>query len=211
MKKLFIILICGTVIIVTAIGIVAWLSWQPQSWYSPPDYSNEEVKKLADRAEFDLIVEFQRADRDPPDVVWHIRIRDREINAWLSGRPESWLTHDKDVEMPEEIQDLQVHMTPEGVWVAAMVEIEDSEPRPVAVELNVWIENGKASFEPTAMRLGKIPIPLSILQEVAQDLHLDANTVDAIVRLSDNREVEIQSVLFEDGAIVLTCQTLLIH
>lgn len=185
------------------------MSWQPQSWYSPPDYSSEEVKMLADRAESNLIAEFRRADRDPPDVVWHVRIRDREINAWLSGRLESWLTHDKEVEMPEEIRDLQVHTTPEGVWLAAMVEVEDSEPRPVAIELNVWIENGKAFIEPIAMRLGKIPIPLSIVQEVAQDLHLDVDTVDAVVRLSEYREVEIQSVLFEDSSIVLTCQTLL--
>jgi len=207
MKKLLFVLISGTVLLVAAVLLVIWLSWQPQSWYAPPDYSQQEVKKLADRAEYRLNEEFHAIRQT--DEVWRLRITDEAMNAWLSGRLEGWLTHDQELEIPEEIYGLQVHTTPEGLWIAAMVEIEDSIARPVATQVRVWFEKEKAYFEPISIRFGKIPVPVSILKNVMKEMPVDANAVVPVVPLMDAREVEIKAIDFEEGAIVLSCRTIL--
>ena len=181
------------------------MSWQPLSWYSIPDYTNPETVQLADRAEYRLNEEFHKIR--PPDDVWRLRIPDEALNAWLSGRLDKWLTHDAEFEIPEEIQGLQVHSTPDGLWVAAMVEIDDSDPRPVAVKLSVLVEDGKGSFKTLAIRFGQIPVPVLILNEVIQEMPDGVTDFEARVPLTDDREVEIKEIDFEDGAVVLTCQT----
>ncbi len=207
MKKLLIIFICGTVFIVGAIGVVIWLSWQPQEWYSPPDYSLHEVKTLADRSEYRLNEEFHKVR--PSSDVWLIRITEEAMNAWLSGRLEGWLTHDQEIELPPEIMKPQVHITPEGIWFAAMIQIEENYFRPVAILLWVDIKNSSATIFPVAIRLGKLPIPLSIFEEIIQDAKMRVDELEPIVPLMDDREVEIQDVAFEEGSVVLTCKTYL--
>jgi hypothetical protein len=204
-KKLVLILVFGTVGIITLFGILAWMSWQPLSWYSIPDYTNPETVQLADRAEYRLNEEFHKIRAT--DDVWRLRIPDEALNAWLSGRLDKWLTHDTEFEIPEEIQGLQVHSTPDGLWVAAMVEIDDSDPRPVAVKLSVLVEDGKGSFKTLAIRFGQIPVPVLILNEVIQEMPDGVTDFEARVPLTDDREVEIKEIDFEDGAVVLTCQT----
>jgi len=204
-KKLLIIFVCGTVLLLSAIGVITWFSWQPLEWYAPPDYSLPEIKKLADRAEYRLNEEFHKVR--PSNETWRIRITEEAMNAWLSGRLEGWLTHDQEIELPSEIDKPQVHVTPEGIWFAAMVQIEDNDFRPVAIQLSVDIKNGSATVAPVAIRLGKLPIPLSVFEDVVQDAQSRVDELDPLVPLMDDREVEIQDVAFEEGAIVLTCKT----
>ena len=205
MKKLLIILVSGTVIILAGIAVAVWLSWQPQQWYAPPDYSRQEIKTLADRAEYRLNEEFHKVR--PTDNVWRLRITDEAMNAWLSGRLEGWLTHDQDVELPKEIHNPQVHVTPSGVWVAAMVEIDGDSSRPIALQLWIDVTDGVATVLPVAIRLGKIPIPMAVFKQLIQDAQAKAGEIASIVPLMDDREVQIQSITFEEGALVLTCQT----
>ncbi len=207
MKKLFIILISGTALVVAVAGAAAWLSWQPQSWYDPPDYSDPEVSTFADRAEYRLNEEFHKIRL--PEDTWRLRISDEAMNSWLSGRLEDWLTHDEDIEIPNEVQGLQVHTTVDGIWFAAMVEIDDSKPRPIAVLLQFWLNNEKWHVEPSAIRFGKIPLPLSLLNAVFESMEAEFGTFDPIIPLMDDREVEITEIDFEEGAIVITCRTYL--
>ena len=205
MKKLLIILCSGTALIGIAIGVLAWLSWQPQSWYFPPDFSNPEVAKLADRAEYRLNEEFHKIRQT--DEVWHLRITEDAVNAWLSGRLEGWMTHDQQIEMPQEVHEPQIHLTMDGVWLAANIEIEGNAPRPLAVELWVWIEDGMMFVEPISVRLGRVPVPLSLFESVMTELKEDVRGVDAIAPLLDDREVHILDIELEENAFVLTCQT----
>jgi hypothetical protein len=205
MKKLLIILCCGTALIVIAIGAVAWLSWQPQSWYAPPDFSNPEVAKLADRAEYRLNEEFHKIRS--VDDTWRLRITDEALNAWLSGRLEGWLTHDQEIEIPEELQGMQVHATPTGLWIAAMVELDDDAPRPVAVQLWITIEDSMARVSPKSIRLGKVPIPISVFKQILEEVQQKTDAIACVVPLMDDREVQIHEIVFEEGALVLTCQT----
>ncbi len=207
MKKLFIILISGTALVVVVAVVAAWMSWQPQSWYDPPDYSDSRVARIADRAEYRLNEEFHKI-RSSEDS-WRLRISDEAMNAWLSGRLEDLLTHDEDYEIPKEIQGLQVHTTEVGIWLAAMVEIDNYQSRPFAIQLGIWVDNDKGYVEPSAIRLGKIPLPLLFLNKVLDDLRVDIGEFEPIIPLRDDREVEIQAIDFEEGAIVITCKTYL--
>ncbi len=213
MKKLLSILLLGTILVVLIISALAWLSYKPPSWYTPPNYSNPEVAKLADRAEYRLNEEFHKI-RDP-EHKWSIRVTDQAMNAWLSGRLEGWLTHDQDMELPPNFKDPQVYTTPEGIWLGAMVSAEptggDKEAlfRPVAIQLLVWVDSGGLYVEPKALRLGVIPIPLSVLEAIMEEIDNKTQVIDAIAPLMDDREVHIREITLETGAIVLTCQTVL--
>ena len=205
MKKSLIILVSFLAVLLVGITIVFWLSWQPQTWYAPPDRTDPNVAKLAERAEYRLNEEFHKVR--PVDDVWNIRITDEIMNAWFAERLEDWLTHDHELAFPSGLHNPQVHTTQAGIWLAAMIEIEDGEPRPLALELWVWIDDGELFVEPISLRLGKIPIPISVFQKVIEDMHQEMQGVSAIAPLMDDREVEIQALTMENGAIVLTCQT----
>ena len=205
MKKLFVILALSIVFFAVVIGIVYWLSWQPQSWYAPPDYSQPETKRLAERAEYRLNEEFHKVR--PVDDTWKLRVTDQAMNAWLSGRLEDWLTHDQEIELPPEMHSPQIHVTQQGVWLAAMIDIDGDRPRPVAIQLWVWIDEGHLFVEPIALRLGLIPIPISLFNSAISGLQEKTNGIDAIAPLMDDREVEIKAITLEDSAMVLTCQT----
>ncbi len=209
MKKLLIILCSGTVLLVAAVGVLVWLSWQPQSWYAPPDFSNPEVAKLADRAEYRLNEEFHKIRSE--DDTWRLRISDEALNAWLSGRLEGWLTHDQEIKIPDELQGMQVHATPSGLWVAAMVEMDGDSPRPIAIQLWITIDAGMAAVSPTSVRLGKVPIPLSVFDQIISEAQQKTGDIASVIPLMDDREVQIQGITFEEGALVLTCQTHLPH
>ena len=98
-------------------------------------------------------------------------------------------------------------MTVNGIWLAALVDFYDSSPRPIAIQLWTWVDDGMIFVEPIALRLGKIPIPVLLFKGVTSELQEKASGADAIVPLIDDREVDIQAITLEDGALVLTCQT----
>ena len=205
MKRLFIFLACGIVILVGIVGVVSWLSWQPQSWYDPADFESPEIATLADRAEHRMNVEFHKVR--PADEVWRLRIKENAVNAWLSRRLEGWLTHDQQIEMPKEVHDPQIHITREGVWLAANIEIEGNAPRPLAIELWIWIDEGMVFAEPISVRLGRVPIPLSFFESAIGEMKKEMQGVEAIAQLKDHREVHILGLELEENAIILTCQT----
>lgn len=205
MKRLFIFLVCGIAILALTVSVVTWLSLQPQSWYDPPDFNEPEIASLADLAERRMNEEFHKVR--PADELWHLRITEKAVNAWLSGRLEGWLTHDQQIEMPEEVHDPQIHVTKEGIWLAANIEIDGNAPRPLAIELWVWIEDGTMFVEPISVRLGRVPIPLPFFESVMSQLKEDMRGIDAITPLLDDREVHILEIELEESAFVLTCQT----
>ena len=207
MKKLLIILASGTLFLVGMLAILAWLSMQPQGWYVPPNYSLDKIKTLADRAEYRLNEEFHKIR--PETDTWRLRISDEAMNAWLSGRLEGWLTHDQEMELPPEINNPQVHVAQDGIWFAAMVEIEGADVRPIAIQLWITVEKGSVEVEPVAIRIGKVPIPVVLFKSIAEEMQLKATGIEPFVPLMDDREVEIISIEYEEGSLILTCKTLL--
>ena len=60
-----------------------------------------------------------------------------QMYAWLATRLEAWLSHQHDAQMPEGVHGLQVHCTPEGIWLAAHVTMDEERPRPLALALRI--------------------------------------------------------------------------
>jgi hypothetical protein len=61
--------------------------------------------------------------------------------------------------------------------------------------------------EPISVRLGRVPVPLSIFESVMTELKEEMRGIDAITPLMDDREVHILEIELEESAFVLTCQT----
>ncbi|MDP6693004.1 MAG: hypothetical protein QF444_01650 [Phycisphaerales bacterium] len=205
MKRLIVSLIVAIAVLSITLSVLAWISWQSPSWYSPPDFSNPKVAKLADRAEYRFNEELHQLR--PETEVWRIRIGDDAMNAWLSGRLEGWLTHDQYIELPPEIHNPQIHVTDLGLWTYAEVEITDgSTPRPLGIKWWIWVDDGNLFVEPIAVRLGKLPIPIMLFEKLISELREVAD-IKAVIPLLDDRTVEVQHIALENGAIVLTCRT----
>ncbi len=205
MKRLFVTLVIAIGILALTIVLLMWLSFQPPSWYFPPNFADPEVAKLADRGEYRFNEELHKIR--PVDEVWRIRLGDEVMNAWLSGRLEGWLTHDQHIEMSPEIHDPQVHVTDAGLWTYANVEITEGPPRPLGIKWWMWVDDGKFHIEPIAIRLGKLPLPISLFDEQIAKLHTDLEGNNAEIPLLDDRIVEVQHIALENGALVLTCTT----
>jgi len=205
MKRLFLSLVTVIAVLALVVAILAWMSWQPPNWYAPPDFNDPNVAKLADRAEYRFTEELHKIR--PETEVWRIRIDDKAMNAWLSGRLEGWLTHDQEMKIPAEIHHLQVHVTDSGLWTYAEVEITQGTPRPLGIQWWVWVDDGDLYVEPIAIRLGKLPLPITLFDHSINQLREEVDEIEAVIPLLDDRFVEVQHILFENGAIVLTCST----
>jgi hypothetical protein len=204
-KRLFISIIIAIGILAVTVSLLAWMSFQSPPWYSPPDFTNPEVAKLADRAEYRFNEEIHKIR--PEEEVWAIRIGDSAMNAWLSGRLEGWLTHDQDIELPPEIHYPQVHMTDGGLWTYANVEITEGSPRPLGIKWWIWIDDETLFVEPIAIRLGKLPLPMALFEEQVVELQNELLDITAEISLLDDRKVVVHHIALENGAIVLTCST----
>jgi len=206
-KRLFLTSIIAIGVLALGVGVLAWVSFQPPSWYVPPDFADPAVARLADRAEYRLNEELHKIR--PQDEVWRIRIGDDAMNAWLSGRLEGWLTHDQNIELPSEIHKPQLHITDGGIWTYANVEIADGSPRPLGIKWWIWIDEKFVFVEPIAVRLGNLPLPMALFKKQIAKLKEKLIDIDAAIPLLDDRNVVVQHIALENGAIVLTCSTLL--
>ena len=207
MKRVFLSLIAAIAVLAVTVALLAWFSWQSPPWYVPPDFSDPEVSKLADRAEYHFNEELHKVR--PTEEVWRIRIGDVAMNAWLSGRLEAWLTHDQKIALPPEIHAPQVHVTDGGIWTYAEVEITEDSPRPLGIKWWIWIDEGKLLVEPISIRLGTLPLPMIFFDRQLAKLRKEMLDVRAIIPLLDDRSVEVQHISFENGSFVLTCRTVL--
>jgi hypothetical protein len=206
-KRLFLSLVIAIAVIAITTGILAWVSLQPPAWYAPPDFTDPEVAKLADRAEYRLNEEFHKIR--PEEEVWRVRMNDDVMNAWLSGRLEGWLTHDQEMTLPAEIHEPQVHLTRGGIWTYAQVEISQGSPRPLGIKWWVWVDEDNVLIEPIGVRIGNLPLPMALFETQIQKLREEVTNVRAEIPLLDDRIVEVQHIALENGALVLTCRTTL--
>jgi len=204
-KRLFLSVICVISVLSILVGVLAWMSWQTPAWYAPPDFSDPMISKLAERAEYRFNEELHKIR--PETEIWAIRISDEAMNAWLAGRLEGWLTHDHEIDLPPEIHNPQVHSSDAGLWTYAEVEITSGNPRPLGVQWWVWVDEGNLFIEPIAIRLGKVPLPIALFQNIVEELREKVADVEAMIPLLDDRSVSVTHVEFEKGAVVLTCTT----
>jgi hypothetical protein len=204
-KRLFITCIIALSILFITVALLVWISFQSPPWYTPVDFTNQEVVQLADRAEYRFNEELHKIR--PEEEIWRIRLGESAMNAWLSGRLEGWLTHDQEIALPPEIHTPMVHVTDGGLWTYANVEITKDYPRPLGIKWWIWVDGGILFVEPIAIRLGKLPIPMALFEVQMSDLQNQLLDITAEISLLDDRRVVVHHIALENGAIVLTCST----
>src|SRR6185503_12670556 len=98
-------------------GLVLWrLTWTAPRWWAPPNPRNAQVAALADHVELRLIEEAQRIR--PVEEPWTIRIRQEQVNAWLSAKLPQWIEHlrrDEQLEWPQQLGTPQVKFDRDGI------------------------------------------------------------------------------------------------
>ena len=136
-----------------------------------------------------------------------MRIGDDAMNAWLAARLAAWLTHEHELALPEEVSTPQVHVTEDGVWLGAMIDMGEASPRPLAVRVRLAVRGEGLLVEPDAMRVGRMPVPLFSFRGMLDRASDELPVADAIVELMDDRTVQILAIDLEPGAMILTCRT----
>ena len=211
-----------------AATVVGWVvlallfaGWSP-GWFDPAEADDPDALARGEQVEFRLVEEFQLIR--PDSTAWRLRIRDRDVNAWLATRLIPWLRHERDLEWPPDWSRPQVRFAADGVRVAARVRDLWGRDRVVSWGLRVHIRDGVLSVEPGTIHLGRLPLPFvhrrveSMLRDAVTetqeeafgrmlDLVLGTSSVEAIIPLVDSREVVVSGIEMEAGAIVIDART----
>ncbi len=205
MKKTFITLSVLVLLSILGVTLLFWLLSAPMAWYVDAERASNDAT-IAEQAEFRLVEEFHKVR--PDDEVWKLRIQDAAVNAWLTHRLTDWLTHEEDLEIPEGMALPLLQSTPSGIWFGVKG-VHDEVSQPVALFCAAEVNGETLLLTPEKLRLGKIPLPLSMLASMI-DEPLDVSLeLDAQVALMDDRIVQIQALDLESGSIILTCKTVL--
>ncbi len=200
-------------------GLVVWrLTWMAPRWWAPPDPRNEQIIALAQRVE-QSVLEVAHEVR-PADEPWAVRIREHQVNAWLSARLPEW-TSRQDYAWPARLGIPQTRFDDTGVRVAIQVRGE-RRPRFVVVRLVPELIDERLLLHLDRVSLGRLPLPgepLKALSKVLGDAAsltdrgplLDALTagapIDPVWELSDGRRVRLVGLHYAAGRLELTCRT----
>jgi len=209
-------------------GLVLWrLTWTAPRWWAPPNPRNAQVAALADHVELRLIEEAQRIR--PVEEPWTIRIRQEQVNAWLSAKLPQWIEHlrrDEQLEWPEQLGTPQVKFDRDGISLG--LELGAPSPRIVVARMMPSMHDGKLRLSTDQVAMGRIEIPgasvemiLDQLREVAPSDFLNDESVqlavkrlfgqeliEPVVSLADGRVVRLTGVACGEGTLDLTCQTI---
>ncbi len=212
--------------LVLGVGLAVWgLSWMAPSWWRPPDPRDRAIAVLADQVEQRLLEEAHKIR--PVSETWTIRVREHQVNAWLSVRLPDWIAHEQEARWPEPLGTPQIHFEDEGISVAVEVGAE-GRPRFVVVRVVPTIHDDGLRLRLNAVGLGRIPVPgepvealldllghaapVGLLEDpaVAKTLHLlgGRQPLDPTVTLPDGRRVHLLGLRYAAGRLDLTCRTL---
>ena len=217
------------IFVAAVIGVVWWMAQSEPAWYNPPDGTSEVVAGYADRVEYRLVEEMQKIR--PVDDSWRLRIREDQVNAWLATRLERWMRHDANVQWPESLGIPQVLFRENDLSLAIPLGVgADGEDRHIIVaSVRPEIVEGGLQAKLTSVGMGRITLPGSPVHRLASliDEHLveederfhsivetaldvlsGEELLDPIIRLADDRCVEILKLELEESSFVVTARTL---
>jgi hypothetical protein len=207
-------------LLIVAGGLVVWrLTWMAPRWWAPPDPRNEQIVALAERVE-QRVLEVAHEVR-PADEQWIVRIREYQVNAWLSARLPEWARR-QDLDWPARLGMPQARFDDTGISVA----IEVHGPRRsrfIVARLIPELVDEQLLVRLDRVTLGRLPLPGEPLQAISEVLGdvgalaaggplLDAlaagTPIDPVWELGDGRHVRLLDVHYAAGHLELTCRTL---
>ena len=209
-----------------SVGILWQLTRENPYWWSPIDLSDPKISIEAEQFEYSLIEQSHkiRTKNEP----WAIRIRDEHINAWLAERLSAWLTHDQNLNWPENVSVPLVRLSEDHISIAVELNFDQS-ARVITLEFEPIILEDELLLRVTGISLGRLTLPGTPVGKVAKwlneaapegffddlrvsqllELLLEGRAFMPIQSLSDGRKVRLVDIVCEDGSIVLKCNTTL--
>lgn len=209
------------------VGIVAlWgMTRVPPHWYEPPNPTDAKVIELADRVEFRLLEEFQKIRPDPEP--WKLRVREKQLNAWLATKLQDWIAHKEDLIWPEDLDMPQIRFEPDGISLAVAVE-SLGPSRIIVTRMMPRFEGGELLVTVNRFSLGRLNIPgkpveriAGLIDKYASSAEMDDPVaflflrmlrgdehIDPVLDLADSRCVRLTNLELEHGSVILTAKTL---
>jgi hypothetical protein len=222
----------GLIIVVILLGLPAivlwWMTRIAPSWYAPPDPGNERVIELADRVEYNLVEQAHQIR--PEDESWTKRIRDEQVNAWLSARLRDWVIHEGGADAwPKELGTPQIRFESEGISLALPLK-HGSSTRTIVARLQPEMKDGRLRVQLDRVAMGRLAIPgeplTALVNRINKSLPDLANnpqakaiieilsgreTVNPTFKLTDGRQIEIQDLRLAKGTLDFTARTVSAH
>ncbi len=213
------------VVVAIAGGITAWrLTWVKPAWWPEDVAANEQTEMLADRVEYRIAEEVHkvRPDADP----WKLRIKDDQVNAWLTSRLPEWLEHSENIDWPSQLGTPRVRFGEGSVTVG--LSFDDNGRRRYAVaEFDPQIIDGRVSLALNGVSLGRLWVPGASIQSLIEhyrdvvpegfledpavrrivDLLVKEQRFEPSFDLTDGRKVSLIDVVSGDGEMIIECET----
>jgi hypothetical protein len=219
------IILLGACLLLTGGAAIAWrMTRLTPVWYAPPNAAEASVIDLADRVEYRLVQEAQQVR--PVDDSWTLRIREEQINAWLSARLKKWIERERGSSWPDQLGTPQVRIEQDGLNVAIPLMSGESS-RFIVARINPEMDSGRLRVRLSSVALGRLSIPgapLAILVNAlgealpallperksadALDWLGSGEAIDPVFDLADDRRIRLIGVQLADGWIDLTARTL---
>ncbi len=209
-------------ILLLIITVGAYWAWTRANaapgWYKPPAATDVEVVRLAENVEYGLIEEFHKIRES--DEPWRLRVRERQINAWLAARLPEWIKQQRGT-WPTEFGTPQIRVGRSGLDVAVEVNVDDRK-HVLVTRLVPEVHDGQLRFTVDEVGLGRLSIGgapaeklIGWIGEVADGsgagflgMLTGEEQVGSRIDLSDGRRVELMEMTLTGGAIVLKNRTL---
>ena len=213
------------VVLVTAGGVTAWrLTWLKPAWWPADVAIQEQTEALADRVEYRLAEEAHKVR--PDTAPWRLRIREDQVNAWLSSRLPEWLAHSENVQWPSQLGTPRVRFVEGGVSIG--LEFDDhGRRRYVVADLDPQILDGRLSLTLNGVSLGRLWVPGASIQSLIEryrdvvpegfiddpavrrvlDMLVNEQRFEPSFDLTDGRQVSLVDVVASDGEMIIECET----
>ncbi len=211
------------VVLLIMIALVIYLFFSAPRWYRPPPAGDVAAGYLAERAENRLVEEAHLIRESGEN--WSLRIREEQVNAWLSLRLRAWMENHLDLMWPEELGIPQIRFEPDHVLVAARVTTAWGQPV-VSARLRPRVQDGQLRLTLVHTGLGRMRRPgepreqlPALLERLQADLAEDSDAAwllevllgdRAIVpamNLADGRRVEVDRLRLRRGTLDLRAVT----
>lgn len=209
-------LACFVLLVVVPIVVAVVLASREPASYSPPRSEDPVVLERASVFEKNFVSELTRVrEQEEP---WGVRIRERDLNAWLWVRFPAWVAHVRgegafgtEPMLQAEFESRQIRIASKSVVVALEPRVEDGRTR-------IYGASGNA--------VGRLPVPGFMFDRMLQAIDFEALgevftesepgspipasgelALPSRFRLGDGRTVELIEIQLDEDEAVLIFRT----
>jgi hypothetical protein len=206
-------------------AVTVWqMTWLEPAWWPNDVVDDERTEALADRVEYRLAEEAHKVR--PEAEPWRLRVKDEQVNAWLTSRLPQWLAHTENLQWPSQLGTPRVRFAEDGVSIGLAFD-DGGRRRYVVADLEPQIVDGRLSLSLKGVSLGRVWVPAGSIRTLVEryrdivperfidnpavrrvlDLLIEEQRFEPAFDLTDGRRVRLVNVVTGDGEIVIECET----